>query len=120
MGRRQALYPRQEGATAGALDDALAKARAELAAGRFFEGHDTLEERWHELPEGELRVAVQGLIQICAGLHKHAQGNATGARYLLGRGLAKLHGASGALPSGSADPFVEAALRAFAALSEGA
>ena len=70
--------------------------------------------------EGELKKALQGLVQICAGLHKHARGEEGGARYLLGRGLAKLQECGSALPDGAGAPFEKAALRAFASLSEGA
>jgi hypothetical protein len=70
--------------------------------------------------EGDLKTALQGLVQICAGLHKHARGEESGARYLLGRGLAKLEKTRSALPEKTAAPFEKAALRAFATLSEGA
>ncbi len=70
--------------------------------------------------EGEQKVALQGLIQICAGIHKLSGGGEEGARYLLSRGLRKLHKSASALPSGAADAFVEAGLRALAQLSEGA
>jgi hypothetical protein len=119
VGRRQALPARQEGAAAGQVEDALGSARAQLAAGRYFEGHDTLEGVWMTA-QGELKTALQGLVQICAGLHKHARGEQGGARYLLGRGLAKIRAHGAALPEGAAGPFEKAALRAFASLSEGA
>ena len=120
MERRQALLAGQKGAAAGALEDALGTARAQLSAGLYFEAHDTLEERWHEIPDGDLRRAVQGLIQLCAGLHKHANGQASGARYLLGRGLTKVRECGTALPEGAAAPFEQAALKVFALWSEGA
>ena len=91
------------------LDDALARAAAEVRDGLFFEAHDTLEEEWHHIPDGELRTAVQGLIQICAGLHKRSEGKEAGASYLLERGLEKARRCEAALPPGAAAPFLAAA-----------
>ena len=70
--------------------------------------------------DGELKTALQGLIQICAGRHKLSAGGQEGARYLLSQGLRKLHKTSSALPPGSADAFVEAGLLGMVQLSEGA
>jgi len=70
--------------------------------------------------DGELKTALQGLIQLCAGLHKHARGEATGAQYLLSRGLAKLERCRASLPPDAAAPFERRALAAFAQLREGA
>jgi predicted metal-dependent hydrolase len=91
------------------LEQALERARRELAQGKFFEAHETLEDAWHELPEGPLRLAVQGLVQLCAGLHK---GKGPGARYLFERGLAKVEKHGAALPAGAALPFLAAARKA--------
>lgn len=88
------------------IHEALRRAADEVAVGKFFEAHDTLEEEWHRIPEGDLRTAVQGLIQLCAGLHK---GSGAGAQYLLTRGLAKLERCGAALPEGAAAPFLAAA-----------
>jgi predicted metal-dependent hydrolase len=91
------------------LDEALRRATAQVGAGEFFEAHDTLEEEWHHIPDGELRIAVQGLIQVCAGLHKRSEGKAAGAKYLLERGVEKVQRCGRALPSGAAAPFLERA-----------
>jgi predicted metal-dependent hydrolase len=91
------------------LTKALARATEQIGRHEFFEGHDTLEEEWHRIPEGDLRTAVQGLIQICAGLHKKSEGNLRGAEYLLTRGLEKVEKCGHALPPGAAKPFVEKA-----------
>jgi predicted metal-dependent hydrolase len=91
------------------LSDALLKASAQIERGDFFEAHDTLEEEWRHLPEGALRVAVQGLIQLCAGLHKRKLGQARGAEYLLTRGREKVQRCGAALPPGAAEPFLERA-----------
>lgn len=98
---------------------ALAAARAQLRAGDYFEAHETLEAAWMTA-EGDLKTALQGLVQVCAGLHKLASGGENGARYLLGRGLAKLLKCGAALPPGAADPFEAAARAGMARLSEGA
>lgn len=91
------------------LTDALIKATDQVARGEFFEAHDTLEEEWHRIPDGELRTAVQGLIQLCAGLHKRKEGHARGADYLLTRGREKVERCGAALPPGAATPFLERA-----------
>ncbi|MBI3547415.1 MAG: DUF309 domain-containing protein [Elusimicrobia bacterium] len=97
----------------------LEDARAQLDKREFFEAHDTIEPAWMKA-DGELKTALQGLVQICAGLHKHRQGEAAGARYLLGRGLSKIDKGRSSLPPGTAEPFERAGLRAFAQLGEGA
>ena len=62
--------------------------------------------------EGARKTALQGLIQICAGLHKRAKGQNAGAEYLLGRGLEKAMRTADALPNGAVAPFTQAALSA--------
>ena len=69
---------------------------------------------------GDLKTALQGLVQICAGLHKKSQGGQSGARYLLGRGLSKLQLCGDSLPPDASAPFERAAVSAFAELGEGA
>lgn len=59
--------------------------------GRYFEAHEVWEEVWHR-ERGESRKALQGLIQIAAGLHKAGLGQSRGCVRLLGAGLAKLSG----------------------------
>jgi predicted metal-dependent hydrolase len=57
--------------------------------GDFFLAHERWEEVWHELAGAE-RVAVQGLIQIAAGLHHLKEGRGGPAARLLEKGARKL------------------------------
>ncbi|MBI2070094.1 MAG: DUF309 domain-containing protein [Elusimicrobia bacterium] len=61
--------------------------------GKFFEAHEAWEDCWRRQSDENVRVFLQGLIQIAAGFYKFLeQGNPGGARYLLERGLEKLAG----------------------------
>jgi len=55
----------------------------------FFEVHEVLEAVWKTVA-GDLRQALQGLIQIAVAFHHHAHGNLRGARSLLVEGRARL------------------------------
>ncbi len=55
----------------------------------FFEAHEVLEDVWHR-EQGEPRLFLQGLIQICAGFHHFQNGNSRGAAELLQRGTDKM------------------------------
>src|SRR5437016_7474213 len=55
----------------------------------FFEAHEHLEGLWH-LERGPGRAFLQGLIQVCAGLHHFQNGNLIGALDLLRRGPDKM------------------------------
>jgi hypothetical protein len=57
--------------------------------GEFFVAHERWEEVWLEL-KGSERVAVQGLIQIAAGLHHLQEGRGEPGRRLLEKGAMKL------------------------------
>jgi len=57
--------------------------------GFFFEAHEVLEGAWN-VERGEPRLFLQGLIQICAGLHHFQNGNLSGATALLSRGTEKM------------------------------
>ena len=68
------------------------------AEGRYFEAHEELELAWKGAG-GEVKVLLQGLIQIAAGLHRlrlHPE-KIGGAFYLLDRGLEKLDRTRGLL-----------------------
>lgn len=89
---------------------AVARARELLAAGRPFFAHDVLEARWKAAPAAE-RDLWQGLAQVCVGLTHLQRGNPVGAVRLLQRGAGRLEGWSG--PSYGVDvPAVVAAARA--------
>jgi predicted metal-dependent hydrolase len=57
--------------------------------GEFFVAHERWEEVWLEL-KGTERLAVQGLIQIAAGLHHLKAGRGDPAARLLEKGVTKL------------------------------
>ncbi len=57
--------------------------------GEFFVAHERWEEAWLEL-KGSERLAVQGLIQIAAGLHHLKEGRGEPAARLLEKGAMKL------------------------------
>jgi hypothetical protein len=57
---------------------------------------------------GDLKTALQGLIQIAAGLHKRSRGQTAGARYLITRGLEKVRRCQAALPQEVVAAFVAA------------
>jgi hypothetical protein len=57
--------------------------------GEFFVAHERWEEVWLEL-RGTERIAVQGLIQIAAGLHHLKEGRGEPAARLLKKGAMKL------------------------------
>jgi len=63
----------------------------EFNAGRFFECHETLEDLWHGV-RGEARDFFQGLIQVSVGLYHVDNGNLTGSRSQLEKGLHRLQG----------------------------
>ena len=57
--------------------------------GDFFLAHEHWEEFWHE-SAGTERIAMQGLIQIAAGLHHLKEGRSEPATRLLDKGVRKL------------------------------
>jgi hypothetical protein len=69
---------------------ALARGIALFDAQRFWEAHEAWEEAWMD-EEGDVRVFLQGLIQVAAGYYKATvQDQPGGCVKLLGSGLAKL------------------------------
>ena len=75
----------------------------------FFEVHEVLEAVW-KTASGDLRQALQGLIQVAVAFHHHAHGNPRGARSLLTEGRARL----AAVPAGTLAANTEALLVATA------
>lgn len=73
------------------------RADALAAAGRYFDAHEELEAGWKSAT-GDERLALQGVIQLAAGLHRLrlSPEKSDGAFYLFDRGLLKLR-AVGAL-----------------------
>jgi uncharacterized protein len=75
----------------------LERGRGLFNAGRFFEAHEIWEEAWLG-EEGDIRVLLQGLIQIAAALLKASRAERPGGcAQLLDAGLAKLEPAEGDL-----------------------
>jgi uncharacterized protein len=69
---------------------ALARGIVLFDAHRFWEAHEAWEEAWLE-EDGEVRVFLQGLIQVAAGYYKATvQHQPAGCVKLLGSGLEKL------------------------------
>jgi predicted metal-dependent hydrolase len=78
--------------------EAIERGRALFNDRRFFQAHEAWEEAWlHE--EGELRLLLQGLIQIAASFYKTSRGDhAGGCVRLLNWGLEKLEGRGRSCP----------------------
>ncbi|MBI1738297.1 MAG: DUF309 domain-containing protein [Acidobacteria bacterium] len=58
-------------------------------AEKFFEAHETWEAIWLKATEPD-KTFLQGITQVTAAFHHHAQGNREGAESLLQKGLRKL------------------------------
>jgi hypothetical protein len=83
---------------ADAIAAAVARAVALWNERLFFEVHEVLEAEWKRT-SGEVRQALQGVIQIAVALHHHAHGNPRGARTLMHEGRGRLAPCAGALPT---------------------
>jgi hypothetical protein len=89
----RAVRAHRAGAAAARRADAATAAVRRAAAlwneGLFFEVHEVLEAVW-KTAAGDLRQALQGLIQVAVAFHHLAHGNLRGARSLLVEGRARL------------------------------
>jgi hypothetical protein len=86
-------YREGMGEVSGGWLERLEPGRLAFNRGAYFEAHELWEEVWHGLDVGARsveRLAVQGLIQIAAGLHHLQQSRPRPAGQLLRKGLAKL------------------------------
>ena len=81
-------------AVAAAVDRAVVLWNERL----FFEVHEVLEAEWKRT-SGDVRQALQGVIQIAVALHHNAHGNPRGARTLMHEGRGRLAACATALPS---------------------
>lgn len=88
---RAAARHRAPAASADEVTSALHRAVALWEEELFFEVHEVLEAVW-ATAHGDLRQALQGVIQVAVGLHHLAHGNPRGARKLLHDGRARLAG----------------------------
>jgi uncharacterized protein len=69
----------------------------------FFEAHEVLEDVWRALPRDsasrqQLRLHLQGLIQVAVAFHHYSTGNVVGARSVLARASRNLQGAERSFP----------------------
>ena len=85
-------------ADADAIAAAVERAVALWNERLFFEVHEVLEAEWKRT-SGDVRQALQGVIQIAVALHHHAHGNPRGARTLMHEGRGRLAASLAALPS---------------------
>lgn len=103
----EALGQRPLAPAAGSLLDTLDAAATLFDAQLYFEVHELLEPSWQGAA-GELREALQGLIQVAVG-HQHlANGNLDGGRALLTEGASRL--VTGRLGGVDLQPFARAVL----------
>jgi hypothetical protein len=90
--------PAESPTAAPAARAQIEQGRVAFNRGAYFEAH----ERWEEIWRGERgaeRLALQGLIQVAAGLHHLDQGRGRAAARLLAKGIEKLaSGGPGVLP----------------------
>lgn len=93
------------GSLAATLDAAAALFDAEL----YFEVHELLEPAWQGAA-GDLREALQGLIQVAVGYQHLANGNLDGGRALLVEGAERL--SRGRLAGIALEPFTRSVLAA--------
>jgi hypothetical protein len=85
----------------------------------FFEAHELLESEWLAA-EGDLKIFLQGLIQVAVGCQHHANGNLRGARSLLAEGNEKLRRFRPAVHGVELDEFCAAIDRVLRQLDTGA
>jgi hypothetical protein len=90
-----------------AVAAAVARAVALWNERLFFEVHEVLEAEWKRR-SGDVRHALQGVIQIAVALHHHAHGNPRGAKTLMHEGRGRLAACAGALPTLDADALLAA------------
>ncbi len=102
----RALRPLPPGSTTPSAAEALERAAVLFDAGLGFEAHEVLEPLW-AAAAGEVREALQGLIQIAVAFQHRANGNLAGFRSLLVEGTGRLE--RGRLPGLDLAAFARAA-----------
>jgi hypothetical protein len=75
--------------SAGGVAGAVVRSAALWDEGLFFEVHEVLEAVW-KTQQGDVRQALQGLIQVAVAFYHLAHGNLRGAQSLLVEGRARL------------------------------
>jgi hypothetical protein len=109
--RAREVHQSRRGPAAAPAERAVRQAAALWNEHLFFEVHEVLEAVW-KTAAGDLRQALQGLIQIAVAFHHHAHGNLRGARSLLVEGRARL----AAVPAGTVAANTETLLASTAPL----
>jgi hypothetical protein len=89
LSARAAFAAEPAGPPVGSVAGAVVRAAALWDEGLFFEVHEVLEAEW-KTARGDVRQALQGLIQIGVAFHHLAHGNLRGAQSLLVEGRARL------------------------------
>jgi len=74
---------------------------------QFFDAHEVLEDVWRSVPRDgpldrpqgrDLRLHLQGLVQLAVAFHHASTGNLVGARSVLTRAMRNLDGADSSFP----------------------
>jgi hypothetical protein len=74
---------------------------------QFFDAHEVLEDVWRSVPRDgpldrpqgrDLRLHLQGLVQLAVAFHHASTGNLVGARSVLKRAMRNLEGADSSFP----------------------
>jgi predicted metal-dependent hydrolase len=91
------VYRRRPLGRPDTVDGALVRAAALWDARLFFEVHEVLEAVWQRTT-GDVRQALQGVIQMAVAFYHLAAGNLRGARQLLADGRERLAATEHALP----------------------
>ena len=74
---------------------------------QFFDAHEVLEDVWRSVPRDrpldrprgrDLRLHLQGLVQLAVAFHHASSGNLVGARSVLKRAMRNLDGADSSFP----------------------
>jgi len=73
-------------------------------AQKFFDAHEVLEDVWRALPRDRpsrpnLRLHIQGMVQLAVAFHHQSKGNHLGARSVLERAVRNLNGADTSFPN---------------------
>jgi hypothetical protein len=102
-----------------AAETAVRQAAALWRERLFFEVHEVLEAVW-KTASGDLRQALQGLIQIAVAFHHRAHGNLRGARSLLTEGRGRLAAVPRGTVAADTDALLAATAPIEAALRDGA
>lgn len=71
-------------------DPRLLQGLRHLQAREWYAAHESIEDAWRDTPPGELREALQGVIQLCVALEHLRRGNALGCHNVSARARRRL------------------------------